>query len=106
MPGQGRIGDLSQVPIDIHGCVACPHTAIGPAVLGSADVLVNNMSALRVDDLGIHAACCGPNMWKAITGSTTVLINGKPAHRLNDLDLHCGGLGKLITASPNVITGG
>lgn len=106
MPPQGRLGDKSQAPIDVHGCVACPHTVIGPAVQGSPNVLVNNRPAVRVGDKGIHAPCCGPNMWEAVTGSTTVLINNKPAHRLGDMDRHCGGPGVLIEGSPNVIVGG
>jgi uncharacterized Zn-binding protein involved in type VI secretion len=65
------------------------------------------MPALRKDDSGVHAACCGPNMWRATQGSATVFINGKPAHRLNDMTLHCEvGTGKLIQGSSNVIIGG
>ncbi len=36
----------------------------------------------------------------------TVIINGKGAHRLNDADQHCGGVGKMVQASPNVYSGG
>lgn len=64
------------------------------------------MPALRVDDFGIHAACCGPNMWTATVGSGTVFINGKAAHRKDDTDQHCGGVGKMIEGSPNVFSGG
>jgi uncharacterized Zn-binding protein involved in type VI secretion len=106
MPPQGRLGDKSQAPVDAHGCPACPHPAIGPAVQGSPDVLVNNRPALRVGDQGIHAACCGPNMWFATQGSATVLINNMPAHRMGDQDQHCGGVGTLIEGSPDVIVGG
>ncbi|MBN1843969.1 MAG: PAAR domain-containing protein [Deltaproteobacteria bacterium] len=106
MPPQGRLGDKSQAAADAHGCVACPHPVIGPAVQGSPDVLVNFRPALRVDDIGIHAPCCGPNMWKAAKGSSTVLINNKPAHRMGDDDQHCGGMGKLIEGSTDVIVGG
>lgn len=106
MPGQGRLGDKSQVPADAHGCPACPHPAIGPAIAGSPDVLVNKRPALRVGDSGIHAACCGPNTWSAQGGSGTVKINGKGAHRMGDADKHCGGTGKLIEGSGDVIVGG
>lgn len=106
MPPQGRLGDKSQTPADGHGCPACPHPAVGPAVQGSPDVLVNSRPALRVGDQGIHAACCGPNMWTAINGSGTVLINNMPAHRMGDTDQHCGGVGQLIEGSPDVIVGG
>ncbi len=106
MPPQGRLGDKSQVPVDAHGCPACPHSAIGPAISGSPDTHVNFRLALRVGDNGIHAACCGPNTWVAVQGSATVLINNKPAHRLSDMDIHCGGIGKMVEGSPDVIVGG
>lgn len=105
MPGQGRLGDKASVPLDAHGCPACPHPAIGPAIQGSPDVNVNGRPALRVDDPGIHAACCGTNTWTATRGSITVFINGKGAHRMGDQNRHCGGMGQLIEGSPNVIVG-
>ncbi|MBM4368660.1 MAG: PAAR domain-containing protein [Deltaproteobacteria bacterium] len=106
MPPQCRVGDQSQVPADAHGCPACPHPAVGPAVAGSPNVMVNSMPALRVTDPGIHAACCGPNTWVAAKGSGTVFINKLPAHRLGDMDTHCGGVGQMIQGSPNVLVGG
>lgn len=105
MPPQCRLGDKSNVPADAHGCPACPHNATGPAIMGSPTVFVNNKPALRVGDMGTHAACCGPNIWVAAVGSATVLINGMPAHRLGDQDTHCGGVGQMIEASPDVIVG-
>jgi uncharacterized Zn-binding protein involved in type VI secretion len=75
-------------------------------VAGSPNVNVNGRPALRVGDPGVHAACCGPNTWTATIGSGTVFINKKPAHRLNDMDTHCGGIGKMVEGSPDVITGG
>jgi uncharacterized Zn-binding protein involved in type VI secretion len=106
MPGQGRLGDNSQVLVDAHGCPACPHPAVGPAIAGSPNVNCNTRPALRQTDTGVHAACCGTNTWKAITGSATVFINNLPAHRLGDADMHCGGMGKLIVGSENVMVGG
>jgi uncharacterized Zn-binding protein involved in type VI secretion len=105
VPGQGRLGDKANVPIDAHGCPACPHPGIGPAIVGSPDVNVNRRPALRVDDTGIHTACCGPNTWTATVGSQTVFINGKGAHRMGDQNRHCGGMGQLVEGSPNVIVG-
>ncbi len=105
MPGVGRLGDKSNAPVDAHGCPACPHPVTGPAVTGSANVLVNSRPALRLGDKGVHAACCGPNMWTAISGSATVMINGKPAHRMGDQDQHCGGPGQLIEGSTDVMAG-
>jgi uncharacterized Zn-binding protein involved in type VI secretion len=90
---------------DAHGCPACPHPSLGPAIQGSPDVNVNGMPALRVDDVGKHAPCCGPATWTAQSGSSSVFINGKAAFRMNDPSRHCGGRGKLIEGSANVIVG-
>lgn len=106
MPPAGRLGDRAHAPICAHGCPACPHPVIGPAVVGSGDVLINGRPALRIGDMGTHAVCCGPNIWNAQSGSGTVLINGKGAFRLGDLSKHCGGLGQLIEGSMDVIIGG
>jgi uncharacterized Zn-binding protein involved in type VI secretion len=106
MPGAGRIGDKAQVQADAHGCPGCPHPGVGPAINGSNNVNINGRPALRKDDPGIHAICCGPNMWTAQQGSSTVFINGKPAFRMNDPSKHCGGMGKLIEGSDDVIVGG
>jgi len=75
-------------------------------IAGSPNVNVNKRPAGRKDDPGIHAACCGPNTWNATGCSGTVNINGKGAHRMNDAQKHCGGSGKSIEGSPDVITGG
>jgi hypothetical protein len=83
----------------------CPHPAIGPAIVGSPTVNVNKRPALRVDDTGIHAACCGLNTWTAQKGAPTVFINGKAAFRMNDVGRACGGVTKLIEGSSNVIIG-
>jgi len=78
----------------------------GPAILGSADVFVNQKPAIRQDDAGIHFACCGGNTWKATKGSGTVFINGKAAIRKGDQTQHCGGVGKTIEGSDDVVIGG
>lgn len=103
MPGAARVGDKSQCPADSHGCPGCAHSVVGPAVSGSPDVLINGKPAVRVGDSGIHAACCGPNTWTASQGSPDVFVNGKPIHRLGDVDQHCGGIGRMIEASPDVL---
>ncbi|MBV8758068.1 MAG: hypothetical protein JO257_12350 [Deltaproteobacteria bacterium] len=106
MPPQARLGDKSNVPVDAHGCPACPHSCQGPAIVGSPNVMVNNKPAIRVGDTGIHMACCGPNMWTAQAGSSTVMVNSMQAHRQGDQDQHCGGMGTMTEGSDNVMTGG
>ena len=105
MPEQGRVSDIGKVDSDAHGCPACPHPAKSPAIVGSPTVFTNSLPSLRVDDMGVHAACCGPNMWTAAKGSGTVFINGKAAHRKGDKQSHCGGTGALDTASGDVFSG-
>lgn len=105
MPGASRINDMSFCPADVHGCPSCPHQVSGPALNGSADVLINGLGALRVGDSGLHVGCCGPNTWKAVAGSKTVFINGRPAHRIGDGDAHCGGVGFMVSGSVDVIVG-
>lgn len=106
MPAQSRLGDIGKVDSDAHGCPACPHPCQGPIILGSPNVFVNSLPASRKTDIGVHAACCGPNMWTAAAGSGTVFINGLAAHRKDDKQDHCGGSGAMTQGSSNVITGG
>jgi uncharacterized Zn-binding protein involved in type VI secretion len=75
-------------------------------MIGSPTVFVNGKPVLRVDDVGVHAACCGPNQWKATTGSGTVFANGQSVVRKDDPTRHCGGNGQMIEGSPNVSAGG
>jgi hypothetical protein len=69
-------------------------------------VFVNGKPVLRVGDVGVHAACCGRNVWVAVEGSSTVFVNGQPVHRKGDKDLHCGGMGEMMDGSPDVKIGG
>jgi uncharacterized Zn-binding protein involved in type VI secretion len=41
-----------------------------------------------------------------VQGSGTVFVNDIPAVRLGDTTQHCGGVGSIISGSPNVIIGG
>ena len=66
---------------------------------------INSKFALRVDDMGMHAVCCGMNMWTAKMGAPTVNINGKKAYRKDDMGQSCGGMTKLIEGSADVIVG-
>lgn len=106
MPPATRLGDKAQVPVDAHGCPACPHSAIGPAIAGSPNVLTNQRPAIRLGDPGVHAPCCGPNRWTASQGSPTVFINNQAAVRQGDQTTHCGGMGRITEGSSNVMIGG
>lgn len=105
MPEAGRLGDNARVPSDSHGSVCCAHDCVGPATKGSEDVLINGRPALRIQDVGVHSSCCGANQWQAVAGAPAVLINDRKAHRLGDATQHCGGGGKLIEGSGDVIIG-
>lgn len=105
MPPAGRKGDLANCPACVHGKPCCPHNVTGPATQGSPDVFINYRNAQRLNDPGIHALCCGSNTWKFVKGSPTVFINNRPAVRKGDTTLHCGGIGRLIQGSPDVIIG-
>jgi uncharacterized Zn-binding protein involved in type VI secretion len=106
MPAAGRVSDLGKVDKDAHGCPACPHVAVGPCIMGSTDVFINSLPACRETDIGMHAVCCGPNMWTAAAGSPDVFVNSLALHRKDDKQTHCGGDGKLIMGSANVIANG
>ena len=103
MPGAARLGDKAQTEADAHGCPGCPHTAIGPIVTGSPDVFINGKPAARLDDLGAHAVCCGPNTFTIARGSPTVYVNGKPLARMQDKTKHCGGSGPITEGSADVL---
>ncbi len=106
MPPQSRVGDDALIPSDSHGKPCCAHSAQGPGVKGSPNIMVNGMMAMRVTDPGVHSSCCGANTWVVAMGSSTVFMNGLPAARIGDQTTHCGGTGKLIIGSPDVIVGG
>lgn len=100
-----RLGDCSECSGDGHGCPSCPHHVTGQATTGSDDVLINSRPALRVGDTGSHSKCCGLNEWVAIDGSKSVLINDREVCRKGDSTEHCGGNGRMIEGSVNVIVG-
>ena len=106
MPAASRVTDTAMTPADAHGCPACPHPCNGPGTVGSPNILINGLPAMRVGDSGIHMVCCGPNMWKVGSGSATVTFNDLPAARMGDTTIHCGGVGNLIKGSPTVMVGG
>jgi uncharacterized Zn-binding protein involved in type VI secretion len=95
--GFASVGSLAQCPSDAHGCPACPHSTYGPVTTGSSNVFVNGKRAARVGDVGVHAACCGPNRFEIVSGDPSVLINGKSAARMGSVTRHCGGTGSIFS---------
>ncbi len=82
-----RVSDTNACPLPGHG----PN----PVVVGSPNVLINNLPTARVGD----ATACGD----AITvGIPTILINGMPIAHLGSATAH-GGV--IITGSGNVLVG-
>ena len=95
-----RLGHQAHAPADAHGCPACPHSPTGPIVQGSPSVLVDGLPAARSGDYGMHASCCGGNMFRIAGGNAEgVLIDGRPAATLGALTLHCGGRGHIVQGS-------
>ncbi len=88
--------DLGTAPADAHGCPGCPHPVVGPIISGSPDVLIDGSPAARVGDMGVHAACCGPNLFTIAAGDEEVLINGRRAAYAGSRTNHCGGVGWLV----------
>lgn len=69
-----------------------PLPSIGMSLLGnSVRVLINNMPAARVEDIGLAPTCCGlpPAWFKIKTGSSNVFIGGNRAARLGDICKAC-----------------
>lgn len=90
-------------PLILH----VPHIVEGPVTSGSTDVLINNLPAARVQDVGLAVPCCNTNVFAIVKGSATVFINGRPAARIGDTTQHCSLYpGVLVNnGSPNVIIG-
>jgi uncharacterized Zn-binding protein involved in type VI secretion len=90
----GRLRDIAH----------CDHGGTSGAMRGSANVLINNRSALRIGDRGHPTSCCN-EMWRGTDGAPAVSINGRAAHRSTDGTLHSGASGQLCSGSSNVLIG-
>jgi uncharacterized Zn-binding protein involved in type VI secretion len=89
-------------PIPIPAPIPMP--SIGMALLGlSVRVLINDMPAARVDDIGLAPTCCGipPAWFKIKTGSSNVFIGGIRAARLGDICKAC----PMIPEAPAISAG-
>jgi len=91
----------------VHPWSPTPHPNAGPIQTGAGTVYIENCQAARLNDMGVHAACCGPNIYTIITASSTVVIEGSAAARLGDSTLHCGtAAGSIVTGAGTVTIGG
>jgi uncharacterized Zn-binding protein involved in type VI secretion len=90
-----RVTDMHVCPM-VTGVV--PHVG-GPISLGSFNVLIGGLPAVRVTDI---AVCVGPPD-VVVVGSATVLINGLPAARMGDQTAHGG---TIVVGFPQVLIGG
>ena len=94
--GYACVGMYAMCNADSHGTPADPLVVSGPITTGSSQVLVNGKAAARVGDVGVHAACGGPNTFEIVSGDASVLINGRAAAKIGSTTRHCGGVGKII----------
>lgn len=103
MTGIARQTDSAECDSDVHGCPLCPHKVKGIIVTGSKNVFINGLPASRKSDKGLHAACCNGNFFEIVEGSTTVFVNSEPVAKKGSKTKHCGGSGKIVSASENVL---
>jgi uncharacterized Zn-binding protein involved in type VI secretion len=94
--GYAYVGCKAMCPADAHGGPSDPRPVVGPITTGSSHVLINGQAAARVGDVGVHAACVGPNTFKIVGGDSEVMIDGKPAAKIGSSTQHCGGMGHII----------
>lgn len=87
MPEGARLGDKAPA-IDARGCKVCSHIVIGPAVQGSADVIINGKPAVQMLLSAIHYPAESKRLPKTVplscaTATSRLLINqpaGNGAH--------------------------
>jgi hypothetical protein len=110
MPGPAAVRALVDINVGVgsHGRKCCLHGIVGMVPLGSGDVSINGMDAVRQYDVGIHtvATCCGPHVLVCVGASSTVFINGRGAVRVDDMVAYCCGVGTWATGSGDVNIGG
>ena len=106
MPNIARVTDIAVNPVDVHGKPCCPHPVAGPGMVGGSTVMVEGMNPMRIGDMGVHAACCGPNAWVVGSGSGTVYVMNIGVARIGDITIHCGGVGALVSGAARTQAGG
>jgi uncharacterized Zn-binding protein involved in type VI secretion len=94
--GYACVGMMANCPADAHGGPVGINNVTGPITTGSSHVFVNGKPAARVGDVGVHAACEGPNTFEIVSGDSNVLIDGRAAAKIGSVTKHCGGMGHII----------
>ena len=102
MPAAVRITDGTTGVCEI-GSKCCPHSRNGSCSDGSANVIINGLSAHRFGDSG-SCNCAHGGSFTTQDGASSVIINSLPAARLGDATVcqGCGQQGRIIDGSPNV----
>lgn len=100
MLGIARLGDsmISVIPCRCH---ASPFYFVGTIIIGSPNVLTNNLMTARMGD--IAASTCGHNII-LITMSSKSFANGIGVHRMSDSGVNCSGTAMTLTSSTNVLS--
>ncbi len=110
MPSAARVGDIAVgAPHchSVHPWSPVPHPVTGPIQTGAATVFIENMQAARLNDTGVHAACCGPNTFQIVSSSATCIIEGMAAARMGDSTLHCSmAPGSIVSGAATVMING
>jgi len=98
MAGNAYIGSLFS---GVCTCHEIPISVIGHIVMGSLNVLINNLGQATLG--GLAVAQCGHTA-QVIIGSSSIFTNEIPSARLGDMVASNCITGTIITASSNVIS--
>lgn len=96
-----RNTDIS-VGISSYGGKCCPHVWVSVHTGGSNTVRANGKAVMRAPgDEGSSTDPHSPTSM-SLTGATRTFVDGRSVHRLGDLHMVTGGVGVVVSASPNV----
>jgi uncharacterized Zn-binding protein involved in type VI secretion len=106
LPAPTRIGDMTEGTCNI-GQKCCPHARSGTNLRGSPNVIIEGLSAHRVDDTGA-TNCPHGGQFVSLIGSSSVFINGKQVTREGDTTVcaSCGLSGVHVSGATSVFIGG
>lgn len=104
MPAQARVGD-SVTGTTNYGQPGCPHRVQGTIIEGAGQSLTNGLASARIGDRFV-CSCPHVPVGTLIEGSGTALFEGIGGSRIGERGQTPGGQFNIISASPDVITGG